>query len=376
MPGEEAGAQGKPLTQEPKATSGKTGKGDPIAQQTKPAGPGDKPEGSAAAESAKAGGDEPGSKSGEKSGNPSNAQPTEGDRPGGDSSEPASKTGGSQSPGKAPGQGDSGSKPGSSQESSPKPGQGEAGKPGGQAGGEKPGQGRPDAGAQPGNTPGQGQPQAGGSPMPGQGAPKPGEAGKPGGNVGDAQPEFQPGERGPGQAGERRTDDSKPLPDASAEVPDRPAASPAPDIEQSPPQREAIRKLSELLEQDRVTPELEKRIGMTRDEMQQFVKKFEQKSPRAAAREGQEIKAGPGGPERKLDPNRKAPDLQPGLRASNRNQRGSNTGIEDKNSGLSEGNTTTAPPELRKRFEAYKSSLGRTRVNPPTVARPAAPAAN
>jgi len=165
-------------------------------------------------------------------------------------------------------------------------------------------------------------------------------------------------------SGAPKNPERDPLPsEPSNETPDNVRPSPAPDIQQSVPQNDVVRRLEELLKQDKVTPDLEKNMGMTKDEMQQFVKKFEKKDPRPAARAAREIQAKPG-QERKIDPNRKAPDFQPGVTASNRNARGSSNLNEDNNAGLSEGSLSNAPPELRKRFEAYKSSLGRVKSAP------------
>ena len=179
------------------------------------------------------------------------------------------------------------------------------------------------------------------------------------GAPGEQSPEYTPGERGPGSPGAKAEDNSKPLPDATDQVPDKPGASVAPDVNQAVPQGDLVRRLDEMLKEDKVTPELEKRLGMTKDQMQQFVKKYEQKGKRPAARKAQDIASKPG-QEQSLDPNRKAPEFQPGVTASGRNERASSNLNDDANAGLAEGSLSTAPPELRKRFEAYKSSLGRS----------------
>jgi hypothetical protein len=121
-----------------------------------------------------------------------------------------------------------------------------------------------------------------------------------------------------------------------------------------------IRKLQDLLKDNKFTPNVEKELGMTKDEAEQFVKKFENRKQPGPATPGQEIKAKPGA-EKVFDPNRKAPEFNPAGPVSKRNQRAGTTLPQDNLSGLSEGNKSSPPPELRKQYEAYKKALSSTR---------------
>jgi hypothetical protein len=162
-------------------------------------------------------------------------------------------------------------------------------------------------------------------------------------------------------------DETKPLPPVSQKSSDGNDPSVAPDA--SPPL--VVRKLQDLLKDDKFTPNVEKQLGMTKDEAEQFVKKFEKREQPGPAGPGREIKAKVE-KEKVFDPNRKAPEFNTTATVSNRNQRSGTTLPQDTLNGLSEGGKSTPPPELRKQFEAYKKSLSNSKVVAPSASTPAA----
>ncbi len=130
--------------------------------------------------------------------------------------------------------------------------------------------------------------------------------------------------------------------------------SPAPDNKRE----EAIRNLQDLLRSGKDTSKLEAETGMTRQEMEQFVKKFEKTQPKPPVREGQELK-GDVTKDKTLDPNRKIAN------PTNQNierkivKRGAGANGQDQLAGDAEGGRTVAPPDYYKRYEAYRKSLSK-----------------
>ena len=80
----------------------------------------------------------------------------------------------------------------------------------------------------------------------------------------------------------------------------------APDIAQS---ELTLRKVEDLLRDNKVTPEDEARAGMSKEEMEQFVKKF-RKPPQGRARQGPHDRRQAGG-EQDDDPPATEPSVQP-----------------------------------------------------------------
>ncbi len=125
-----------------------------------------------------------------------------------------------------------------------------------------------------------------------------------------------------------------------------------------------------MLKDDKFTPNVEKQLGMTKDEAEQFVKKFEKRDQPSPAGPGREIKVKPG-QDKVFDPNRKS-DFNTTATVSNRNNRQGTTIPQDNLSGLSEGGRSTPPPELRRQFEAYMKGVANSKVVAP--GSPAPPA--
>ncbi len=134
-----------------------------------------------------------------------------------------------------------------------------------------------------------------------------------------------------------------------------------------------VRKINDLLKENKFTPAEERRLGLTKEEAEQFVKKYDKAlKPKQTPRAGREIPVKPNQPERKFDPNRPAPEALPNVAASDRNTRGGNVVATDDVHGLAEGAKSPVPKALQARMNAYTESLARTQVKPP--ARRPAPA--
>jgi hypothetical protein len=115
-----------------------------------------------------------------------------------------------------------------------------------------------------------------------------------------------------------------------------------------------LRKIHEILDDPTKAKQLEEETGMSRDELQQFVKKFEQ-APKAQPGEGGTIDVKPG-ENKTLEP-RKLDGQLPSATVSSRSQRGPNVVPQDAAGGLSEGLRTAVPAEYQSRYEAYRTSI-------------------
>ena len=138
------------------------------------------------------------------------------------------------------------------------------------------------------------------------------------------------GRAAPGDVGEPMvpsTEDKGELPPRS----ETPAANSDETVAPDVPQTDLVlNKLEDLLKRNQVTPELEQATGMSRDEMEQFVKKMK-KLDKAPAGPGREIKVKPG-VDRTFDPNRTLPDLNPNARLGNRTERARGSVAQDDHS--------------------------------------------
>ncbi|WP_020466405.1 hypothetical protein [Singulisphaera acidiphila] len=162
------------------------------------------------------------------------------------------------------------------------------------------------------------------------------------------------------------TEDKGELPPRSETPPANAAETVAPDV----PQTDLVlNKLEDLLKRNQVTPELEQATGMSRDEMEQFVKKFKKPDKAAPAGPGREIQVKPG-VDRTLDPNRTLSDLNPNARLGNRTERARGSVAQDDIRDNIQGARFEVPRELRPGFEAFKSSLSRSKTHRPTASGP------
>ena len=150
----------------------------------------------------------------------------------------------------------------------------------------------------------------------------------------------------------------EPLPPNTDQPPANPGDSVAPDV----PQSELVtRTIKDLLQENKFTPDLEQQLGMTRGEAEQFVKKYEKRAEQPPVGPGREIQAKLG-EEKVFDPSRHAPEFNPSGIVSKRNER-SGTGLTtDTISGLSEGNRSAVPADLRRQWERYRKNLAGSKV--------------
>ena len=132
-----------------------------------------------------------------------------------------------------------------------------------------------------------------------------------------------------------------------------------------------LRKLQDLLKDDKFTPDVEKKLGMSKGEAEQFVKKFEKKEQPGPSGPGRTIEAKPE-KEKVFDPKRQAPKFDSTATASDRASRTGTTIPQDNISQLSEGSKSSPPPDLRRQFEAYKKSLANSKAGAgkPAPAKP------
>jgi len=213
----------------------------------------------------------------------------------------------------------------------------------GAAGGSQP------SGGQPTGEPGQGNQQGGPSRSPIGGGGRPG-ANSNGGNA---------------------KDDSKPSPRAAE--PENPSSG-----DDVAPQGQSqtdmvLRTVKDLLAKDAVTPDLEKETGMTREQMEQFVKKYEHVKS-APAGPGREITVNPGDRERTDQPSANLPGFGRQERYSTKSQKDRGQMVRDDVQNNLEGISFKAPPEFRSKFEGYRTSLARTRSGASKKPAPARPA--
>jgi hypothetical protein len=130
-----------------------------------------------------------------------------------------------------------------------------------------------------------------------------------------------------------------------------------------------LRKLEDLVRNNQITPELEKATGMSREEMEQFVQKY-RKTPRGPDGEGREIKVNPDDPKGSA-PQPKLSELKSSVSVKPRTDREGGATPDDQIRENVEGARFVVPPEIRSRYEAYKSSLSRSPAVQPARRAPA-----
>jgi len=191
----------------------------------------------------------------------------------------------------------------------------------------------------------------------------PGRGGNPSGTGGHRPDQGEAGPN-PGSA----PDESKPSPraqspDLNADETVAPQNIPASDL--------SLRKVQELLQDKDIASKLERETGMSRDQMEQFVEKYQKKAIPAPDRQGQEIKVKPG-ESRAATPSPTLEGLDPRTRISTQTLRDRGSVVQDQVRGNAEDLRLVVPPELRAGFEAYKSTLSRSKTQNPTRTAPAA----
>jgi hypothetical protein len=141
---------------------------------------------------------------------------------------------------------------------------------------------------------------------------------------------------------------------------------------QNIPQSElSLRNVRELLQDPEAAKKLSEETGMSPDQIEQFVQKLEKdKVPKGAARPGEEIQVRPG-QNQSVAPDRTLPGLDPRTSYSTQSLRDRGAVVQDDIRNNVETTRFIAPPEIRSGFEAYKSTLSRSRTLNPTPNRPA-----
>jgi hypothetical protein len=224
---------------------------------------------------------------------------------------------------------------------------------------------QPGGSDQPGSQQAQPSGAQGGSPASGgQPTGTPGAGKQPGGVAG--QTPVGGGATQGGATEENAKDDTKPSP--RAQEPENPSADDiAPQTGRSQSDL-VLRTVKDLLAKDAVTPDLEKETGMTREQMEQFVKKYEGVKS-APAGPGREIQVKPGQHDASDRPSANLPGIDLNSRYSTKNLKERGTMPHDDVHNMLEGIRFTPPPELRSKFENYKTKLARSRTG--TSNRPA-----
>ena len=141
------------------------------------------------------------------------------------------------------------------------------------------------------------------------------------------------------------------------------------------PQSElTLKKLSDVLQDDKTAKLLEERTGISRERLEQWAKPFEK------------VKSGPAGPGRQIEVNSRDQEAAkpaanlPGLdrtqRMNSKNIRERGSLPQDSIRGLKQDLRSEPPPEWRSKFEGYKSRLARSKViatRRPAQPKPASP---
>ncbi len=181
-------------------------------------------------------------------------------------------------------------------------------------------------------------------------------------------PNGQGGRDGNDSARSKEDDKARPIPPVEAGSPATQGPSVAPDVKRDQGAL-ALRKIQDLLKDDKFTPNVEKQLGMTRDEAEQFIKRFEKKEQPGTAGPARELKVKPG-EEKVFDPTRKAPEFNSAATVSRSTNRPGSSIPQDNISGMNEGFKSTPPPEIRRQFRAYKESLSGSKVIAPSQGNP------
>ena len=132
-----------------------------------------------------------------------------------------------------------------------------------------------------------------------------------------------------------------------------------------------LQEVQDLLRSGKSTKELEAETGMSRQEMDQFVKKFE-KVKKTDATPGSDLK-GDVAKDKILDKNRKIADPIKANTVRGRVERGPGTIAQDNLAGDAEGSRSVAPAEYKARWDAYRSSLSKS--DAPASTNPKSPPA-
>ena len=156
-----------------------------------------------------------------------------------------------------------------------------------------------------------------------------------------------------------KPDQSTPSPRALE--PDQPEPNDNLSPEQKADQR-LLKRLRDMVDKNEISKDLENATGLSREEINQFVRKFEppaleeRKSAEGAG--SSEVKSAPG--KETETRNVTLPSNLPGGKVTSRTGRGAGMVADDSQQGNLEGARSRIPSGLRSRFEAYQKGLSRT----------------
>jgi hypothetical protein len=130
-----------------------------------------------------------------------------------------------------------------------------------------------------------------------------------------------------------------------------------------------LKKLHEALQDDAKAKELEKDTGFSREQLEQFTRKYEK------------VASAPGGPGRDINlkgddqkaaaqPSANLPGLSASTPFSSQSRRGGNTGAQDEIRGNVEGARDQPPPEMRGKWEGYQNKLAKVTAPPKRAPAP------
>ena len=122
-----------------------------------------------------------------------------------------------------------------------------------------------------------------------------------------------------------------------------------------------LNRLKQMVEKNEITKDIEQATGLSREEIDQFVRRYEAPTEDRRTRElggPGEIVTGPGGDERERRVT--LPGETPDGKVLSRTGRGSGMVKEDEMRGNLEGARSRVPSALRSRFEAYQKALSRS----------------
>ena len=170
------------------------------------------------------------------------------------------------------------------------------------------------------------------------------------------------GMREGGTDAEKQADTSTPT--ARSQEPEQPGESNNLTPQQKADQR-VLKRLREMVKRDEITKDLEEATGLSREEIDQFVRRYEPpaKEERSRTEDGPgEILTKQSGQDKERRVN--LPANLPGGQVTSRTARNSGMVGEDTQQGNLEGARSRIPSALRARFEAYQKSLSRSAGGP------------
>ena len=178
------------------------------------------------------------------------------------------------------------------------------------------------------------------------------------------------GMREGGKEAEKQADTSTPT--ERSQEPDQPGESNNLTPQQKADQR-LLKRLREMVKRDEITKDLEEATGLSREEIDQFVRRYEPpaKDERTGSSDGPgEILTKQSGQDKERRVN--LPANLPGGQVTSRTARNSGMVGDDTQQGNFEGARSRVPSALRARFEAYQKSLSRSGGRAVSNAAPAA----